>query len=316
MRLRSKGYIWLFFSILIAIMIVTFLLNTAAELPAKPKILSSQRNDNYPRASYVTVRDEAGDIILQTGTPISVDDEFISEKNTRYVISSIQGAEALARVKTDSNTQPPAALPSARKTSAVPAVAINQPRHVVLYTTHTDESYVPVSGTASQPGAGDVYSVAATLGAALQKSGVSVSQSLNAHDPHDINAYSRSRRTMVQLLKQQPDAAFDIHRDSAPGEAYVTRVNGLEVGRVMIVVGRANPNLNTNLDFAMEIKQACDTLYPGLMRGIFIGRGDYNQDLYPTALIFEMGSQDTPLDDVYKSANCLADVVITVLNTR
>lgn len=41
----------------------------------------------------------------------------------------------------------------------------------------------------------------------------------------------------------------------------------------MIVVGRSNPNFETNLGFAAQIKDAADALYPGLMRGIFYWSG-------------------------------------------
>lgn len=153
---------------------------------------------------------------MQTGISVNVSDEFISEDNTRYLVTGVNGQEALAVPKTEVETAAPSGgiKPVSRET--IPVLAANNPRHVVIYNTHTDESYVPSSGAESQPGAGDVYQVPATLGAALEYSEVSVSQSTNAHDPHDINAYSRSRRTVAQLLKQQPDAAFDIHRDSAP----------------------------------------------------------------------------------------------------
>lgn len=315
MQLKGRNYVWLFFSILIALMIAAYLLNVVFNnVPAKPRRI--QANDNSTASSFVSIRNTQGAMILQTGISVSIHDEFISEDNTRYVVTSVDGQDAIAIPKTAAEPAAPSGGIKQGQGTAVPVVGINKPRHVVLYNTHTDESYLPSSGAESQPGAGDVYQVAATLGGALEKSGVSVSQSTNAHDPHDINAYSRSRRTVVQLLKQQPDAAFDIHRDSAPGESYVTSVNGIEIGRVMIVVGRSNPNFETNLDFAAQIKDAADTLYPGLMRGIFIGKGDYNQDLYPTALIFEMGSQGTPIDDAFKSANCLADAVVTVLNQR
>ncbi|MEN6392045.1 MAG: stage II sporulation protein P [Syntrophomonas sp.] len=315
MQLKGRNYVWLFFSILITLMIAAYLLNVVFNnVPAKPR--SIQANDNTNSSSYVSIRNPQGAVILQTGVPVSIDDEFISQDNTRYIVTSVDGQDAMATPKAAVEPAAPSGGLKEGPGTAVPVVASNKPRHVVLYNTHTDESYVPNSGAESQPGAGDVYQVAATLGGALEKSGVSVSQSVNAHDPHDINAYSRSRRTVVQLLKQQPDAAFDIHRDSAPGESYVTSVNGVEVGRIMIVVGRSNPNFETNLDFASRIKDATDSLYPGLLRGIFIGKGDYNQDLYPTALLFEVGSQDTPLDNADKAVNCLTDGILTVLNQR
>jgi stage II sporulation protein P len=184
---------------------------------------------------------------------------------------------------------------------------------VVVYHTHSDESYIPTSGTAVKPGEGDIYAVGSAFREALKDTGISVAHSYNQHDPHDINAYHRSRRTAYQLLKQQPDAAFDIHRDSAPLESYLTVVNGQDISRVMIVIGRSNPNQEINLAFAQDIKAIADELYPGLMRGIYMGRGDYNQDLYPTSLLFEIGVEHITLEEAKQGAVCLADIVSLAL---
>ena len=80
----------------------------------------------------------------------------------------------------------------------------------------------------------------------------------------------------------------------------------------MIVIGRSNPNMQTNLAYAKRIKAEADKLHPGLMRGIFMGQGDYNQDLYPTSLLFEVGTENSTLDEAEKSIRCLADAIIRV----
>lgn len=81
----------------------------------------------------------------------------------------------------------------------------------------------------------------------------------------------------------------------------------------MIVVGRQNPNMGSNLDFARYVKKQADELYPGLMRGIFIGRGSYNQDLYPNALLFEIGTDQLSRESAERGARNLGDVVAQVL---
>ncbi|HWP97517.1 MAG TPA: stage II sporulation protein P [Syntrophomonadaceae bacterium] len=310
----SKRYIWLFFIILISLLVAVYLLNVLNPSPRKPGSAPFPANDNSPGSSYVTIKDSSGKVILQTGVAVNLDDEYINEDNVHYVITKVQGSEALAEPKQTAFSPGTIATlqPTLDKSTAV--VATNKARHVVIYHTHDDESFIPTSGQETNPGNGDIFNVGSTFTDALGKSGVSVTHSFNKHDPHDINAYSRSRRTAAQLLKEQPDAAFDIHRDSAPSESYLTSVNGVNSSRIMIVVGRSNPNMQTNLDFASQIKTAADSLYPGLMRGIFIGHGDYNQDLYPTALLFEVGTDTLSEDDSKIAANCLTDAVITVLN--
>ncbi|MBC7075831.1 MAG: stage II sporulation protein P [Syntrophomonadaceae bacterium] len=306
---KNKKYMLGFFGVLTAVVIGVFFVNTVSSPPAKP--LSPVNDNTAAEASYVTVKDTEGNVILETGLPVYVNDEFIDENNIHYIIFKIDKKNAVARIKNSEASAPPPDKGLGFISPSIPAQA--RPHHVVIYHTHTDESYTPTSGKASEPGSGDVLQVGSVLKQSLNKTGISATHSLNRHDPHDINAYHRSRRTLVQLLKESPDAAFDIHRDSAPPEAYLTSINGVSTGRIMIVIGRSNPNMQTNLDYARRVKAAADTLYPGLTRGIFMGKGDYNQDLYPTALLFEVGTEGISQDEAEKAVYCLADTIAAVL---
>ncbi|HBQ24997.1 MAG TPA: stage II sporulation protein P [Syntrophomonas sp.] len=314
MDIINKKRIALFFSILLAVMAGAYVINvisTPKAAPLKPV------DENAP-ATYVTVRDSEGNVILETGIPVHEKDEYISDTNIHYVIISVSGNQAVAQVKENQSSlneeqDSPSGL-LANSSVAVPAQGFfgGRGRHTVIYHTHSDECYLPTSGTLSRPGNGDIYKVGEAFRDAMEMGGISTTHSYKKHDPHNINAYSRSRRTAVQLLKEQPDAVFDVHRDSAPREAYLTIVNGVEIGRVMIVIGRSNPNMQTNLAYAKRIKAEADKLHPGLMRGIFMGQGDYNQDLYPTSLLFEVGTENSTLDEAEKSIRCLADAIIRV----
>jgi len=306
----TRRYTWVFFLVLISIMVVAYLLSVFAVPQNKPRMAPAPSDES----AYVTVRDTSGKVILQTGLSVSPKDEYIDEQNINYVITSVNGRNAVARIKDSSQ---PAAKPQSRLGIGVPTVIPAQApaanSHVVIYHSHSDESYGYATGVTSKPGDGDIYRVGSALTLSLEKSGISVTHSFNNHGPHDINAYHRSRRTAQQLLKEQPDAIFDIHRDSAPTQAYFTTVNGINAARVMIVVGRTNPTEGVNLDFAHRVKDMGDALYPGMMRGIFIGHGNYNQDLYPTALIFEIGTDTMSVDLAENAANCLGDVITHVI---
>lgn len=313
MEAINRRYIWLFFAILIAVMMGAYILNTL-NTPMFNKPIPF-RSDSDEDSSYFIVKDTMGKIILQTGMSVQVDDQYIDEHNVQYIITSVDGQNAIADVV--SNAGPVSAEASAVN-ARVPFNGTSIPvqaapgRHVVIYHTHSDESYTPSSGTPSQPGAGDVFTVGNILTDSLQKSGISVTHSLATHDPHDINAYNRSRRTLTQLLKEQPDAAYDVHRDSAPASAYMTTINGVDTSRIMMVVGRSNPNMQVNLNYAKTIKATADNLYPGLIRGIFIGHGDYNQDLLPTAMLFEIGTETIPIELPENAARFLGDVITHV----
>ncbi|MDR1616811.1 MAG: stage II sporulation protein P [Syntrophomonadaceae bacterium] len=310
METINKKYIWIFFLSLIFIMILAFILNYiyGGGINKQPT--------PYNEAKFSTIKDQEGNIILTTGFPVFPEDEYISGNNTHYIITEVNGDQALASVLKDGENAAPEQSPatSFMSNEAVTAQALKRPMHVVVYHTHSDESYAPTSGTSTKPGEGDIYAVGSAFRETLKNNGVSVSQSYNQHEPHDINAYHRSRRTAVQLLKQQPDAVFDIHRDSAPEGLYKTTVNGQPISRVMIVIGRSNPYQYQNKNFARQVKAIGDELYPGLFLGIFMGKGNYNQDLYPTALLFEIGTEKATLAEAKKGAKCLGDVVMAALN--
>ena len=316
METTAKRYLWVFFAILLIILAGAYLMNLINAPQSKPL------GDNQSTPSYYTVRDEAGNVILETGVPIQVDDIWISDQNQHYQVTRVERDQAWAALKTADNSPLKSMLkPDSLAAQPVlgPSIPVQTPPqdiHVVIYHTHSDESYVPTSGTASKPGNGDVYQIGAKLADPFKLNGISVSHSLNNHNPHDINAYHRSRRTATQLLAEGPDAAFDIHRDAAPASAYQTTINGIPCARVMIVMGRSNPNFQTNLNYALQVKAAADSLYPGLLRGIFIGRGNYNQDLYPTALLLEVGTHGNYLLSAERAVTAMGDALIAVLRNR
>ena len=130
------------------------------------------------------------------------------------------------------------------------------------------------------------------------------------HHPHDAGAYRRSRQTAVQLLKSMPDALLDIHRDGIPDpDEYATQIGGKDVSKVRLLVGRGNQNMEANKDFALTVKAVADKVYPGLIKDIYMGKGAFNQDLYPRALLLECGTYTLEKEKVLASMPMMADVL-------
>ena len=80
-----------------------------------------------------------------------------------------------------------------------------------------------------------------------------------------------------------------------------------------LLVGRSNQNSEVNRAFAKEIKAVADKKYPGLVKDIFIGKGNYNQDLSPNAILLEFGTHTISKERVLNSTDVMADVVSTTL---
>ncbi len=198
--------------------------------------------------------------------------------------------------------------------SYLPAPIKVEKRTICMYMTHNDESYVPTDGVDSVYGNGGIKDVALALKSELEKNMIDVYLNDTLHIPHDTQAYSRSVKTAKNLISQySPDAIFDIHRDGASRKYYVTNIDGKERGRVRIVVGKANPNMKLNEEFATYLMTVGNELYPWLFTDIYYARGHYNQELSSKAILFEMGSHLCEKDLLLDSMKELSDVITTSL---
>ncbi len=114
---------------------------------------------------------------------------------------------------------------------------------------------------------------------------------------------------MEELLRKGTDAVFDVHRDAVPAEEYLAVVDSEEMVQIQFVVGRQNPNVQVNREYAESLKQCVDEQYPGLIKGIFMANGSYNQDLLPLSLLLEVGSHLNTKEGAKESMKLFADAV-------
>jgi len=191
----------------------------------------------------------------------------------------------------------------------------SSPQAIAIYHTHTAESYLPTDGRASIPFKGGIYHVGDTFKESLKKNKVVAVVDKTPHDPHDKNAYTRSRRTAFKLLKEKPAAMFDIHRDGVYNpNYYLEEIDGRRISQMRLIVGRQNPNMSANLDFAKRIMAYTNKQYPGLVKDIYAARGNYNQDLLPTALLIEAGTYTNRRETAEQGIALFANTVPAVLN--
>lgn len=278
---------------------------------------------------YFTLVDEADNEIFHTAIVLLPGDVFINEDNRAYEVVRIDGQTARAQfteavTPDDGNEASRGSILSVlsgiattigRSISQLFLAAQQQTgKTVVLYNTHSDESYAPSSGTPTKDW-GDVYKVAAAFEQALKKHGFDVVRSTDNHNPHDGGAYTRSRRALAQLLKQRPVAAFDIHRDAVPPEVYRTSVKGEDVTKITLVIGQQNQTRGQNLTFAKKLKSSADSQAPGLIKGILWAQGNYNQDMLPRAALMEVGAHTNNLEEAERAVAIFASAVTPVIST-
>lgn len=265
---------------------------------------------------YFSLVDEKNRVINQTGIKVYPGDVFIAADNSRYRVVDVtgttarciyQGQEAMPGFDSIIETQ--ASLGG----QAIPVVGKGKQPTIAVYHTHSDESYVPSDGKESINGNGGIYDVGDIFVKQLKAQGFKVKYNTNNHNPHDINAYSRSRKTASTLLKEMPAAIIDVHRDATPPGEYQASVKGQDVTKIKLVVGRSNPNSKTNMEFAKKLKVAMDKKTPGLSEGIFVGKGDYNQDLSPRAMLIEVGAHTNSKEEAERGIKMFASVLPSVL---
>ena len=258
-----------------------------------------------------TLLDEHGATLTMRAGRMYEGDEYISEGDGLYRIVAVDEAAqtAIARYlgpAGEGEAAPAALFPGANAEGGGRKL-------IAMYSTHSDESYVPEDGTSSKWKGAGIYDVGDSLKKALEARGIEAIYSRETFLPHDADAYSRSRRTAEELLKKSPDALLDIHRDAVPAEQYETEVNGEDISKVRLFVGRSNQNAAENRAFAQQIKKAADKAYPGLVKDIFIGKGNYNQELYPHALLLEFGTHEIEKEKAQAAATYMASVLDSVL---
>ncbi|HOB11722.1 MAG TPA: stage II sporulation protein P [Syntrophomonadaceae bacterium] len=194
---------------------------------------------------------------------------------------------------------------------------------VALYCTHSAETYTPDSGKARLDGkAGLITKVAEQVAASLRQQGVNAIFYDEIHDfPEYDKSYTNSRSTVKRIVKEQEQlvALFDVHRDHIPGmeEAETVKIDGKLSARILIVVGtderKPHPDWEKNLEFANRIAEYGEQLYPGLIKGVRIKAGTYNQEYHQRALLIEIGSDLNRFDQAQYAAQLFSDILIRVL---
>lgn len=269
--------------------------------------------------TYYTVYDYSNRdrVVLKKGGEVENGDLYLSADNKLYEICGVDDNTKIAYAKYIKDEELPEYNISSvyensnqeRKNTA----SAKSSKYVGVYHTHNDESYYTPDGVDSVYGEGGIHDVGARLVSNFNSLGIKTEYSTSLHLPHNSGAYSRSQVTAKALLDKGVDAIFDIHRDSTPRSEYLTTVNGTTMSKVRMVIGSANQNYEENKNFAYSIKAYADKVYPNFIKDIYMGGGNYNQQLSGFAMLFEMGCENIEKEYVLNSCQPLAKTLDVVL---
>lgn len=280
-------------------------------------------DSELPPGQYFTVKDDkTGELVTKIGRYVNIGDEVITSDNKHYRVNKINGRIATAKFLGIDKTiawNPEWDQKLAEANVTVPTQGNGANNKIGIYHTHSDESYVPTDGSESVPNKGGIFKVGTVFAKQLEKEGVNAVLSLRPHEPHDANAYHRSRRTALQLLKQRPIALIDVHRDGVPDPDFYTgevKEAPQTATAIRLVVGRQNANMRANLQFAKDIKAYMDKEKPGLIKEIFMAKGNYNQDLGPRAILIEAGTHTNKREEAQKGVALFAEALPNMLGIQ
>lgn len=273
-------------------------------------VFGSPMDDHLYQGTYIRMVDEEGSVLMVSARIIEPGDQYLTWDNRLFEVTGVE--EGVARTKFIEKVE----LPSDRFYLSdllgweTAVGKTRKPQGIGIYHTHNAESYVPTDGADSINGRGGIHQVGRALADTLRERGIPVFHDESLHLPHDRGAYRRSRATVLRLMRKRPDAIFDVHRDAAPPDQYAVEIEkDIWVTGVQLVVGRANHNFAINRQYAQSLKRIADMIYPGLVKGIFFGRGNYNQDLTPLDVLLEVGAHTNSRDAAERGIKYFADVV-------
>lgn len=141
-------------------------------------------------------------------------------------------------------------------------------------------------------------------------------------------AYDLAKPDLQKILDENPsiEVVIDLHRDGVnEGTHLVTEVNGKPTAQIMFFNGLsktrangeidylANPYIQDNLAFSLQMQVAANNEYPGFARRIYLRGYRYNMHFKPKSLLVEAGAQTNTVEEMRNAMEVLADLLHTVL---
>ncbi len=236
--------------------------------------------------------------------------ETTSEKNASQ---ETQPAEETEEPKEESK--------KGKKKTAKKKKADNSKPLVIIYHTHSTESYQPFNGSNFHrvKEEGTVRDVGNQMAKELNELGIGVIHDKTIHDRPSYNdSYTRSLETVTALQKQYPTAKYiiDLHRDAAAYAGNVGKtmtINGETVAQFSLVVGQDNGNFQKLMSYAKQVSETAESMYPGFGGRIIKKEYRYNEYIADKCLLLEIGNNQNKIGEVRKTGKYFARVLASVI---
>ncbi len=197
---------------------------------------------------------------------------------------------------------------------------------VLIYHTHTTESYADAGKEYSKEGDKGVIGVGKQMKEVFESNGLkTIHLTDNYIDTGAFKkAYTRSLAGVQEVLAKYPSIqiVLDIHRDSiTEGDTEycpLTTLDGQEYAQVMVIcgtneMGLSHPGWKDNLRYGVKLVQQLQKDYPGITRPINLNANRYNTHTTPFALLIEMGGGANTSEQAKRSARAVAESICKIV---
>ncbi|MCI6061028.1 MAG: stage II sporulation protein P [Dorea sp.] len=289
-------------------------------------ILAKQANDENAideNGNLIGEDIQSQEIVTTSGTAIDTSMEKLSDYE--YLLGNFYTV--------DSSTMADPELLNAQKLLAkdLKINALSDGPKVLIYHTHSQEAFADSI-------AGDVNTTIVGIGSYLasilnQKYGIETLHHTGVYDYVDgkldrSKAYQLAEPEIQAILSANPsiEVVIDLHRDGVADTTHlVTQINGKPTAQIMFFNGLsrtrangdisylANPYIEDNLAFSLQMQIAATNKYPGFTRHIFLRAYRYNMHVKPKTLLIEAGAQTNTVEEMKNAMEVLADTLSIVL---
>jgi len=319
-RRRRTGY-----AFVLAVLVI-ILLVLAARALAVPILSAEGRLDAFLPEKEAFYRHVLGSVIPGAGLPATsgekVQEAGGNEAETSMMAGTLDPRSILvAQIPylEEAATQPqPLVYRANSPAEESPRIVVPQQLRqgmgkVVIYHTHTTESFLPTSGKKFTD---DLSMTVAKLGTELatllrDEYAIPVVHNRDIHDIPRSTSYEVALKTVRGLLEEHQDTVLliDLHRDGVDRQISTVRVEGQATGRILFVVGSRHPEWQENFSRALFLHEALEEIVPGLSRGVRERPLVYNQHLHPGALLIEVGGHENSLQETMRAVPYLAQAL-------
>ena len=155
----------------------------------------------------------------------------------------------------------------------------------------------------------------------LEENGIRAIHCIIMHDKESYReSYERASKSIEKYLKEYPSIkyVFDLHRDSvmrSTGEliSAVTSIDGESCAQVMPVIGSGFAGWESNMSFALKLRELLNGEYTNLSRPVCLRASNYNQDMSAVSVLLEIGTSGNTLSEAKKAASLTARAVAELI---